>query len=93
MRKLIVIAVLVTCAAFTRYGLPDKPVPIPPSKQRLGGDPKKGFDYLTTGDYVKSGIPYQIFAMGLGKQQKSYLKREGINKNIPYEYTAVKAFN
>ena len=30
----------------------EKPIPIPPSKQRTHGDVKKGYDYLVAGDYV-----------------------------------------
>lgn len=69
------------------------PVPIPPSVQRTGGNAQKGFDYLTTGDYVKGGIPYSFFVMGMGKDTNNYLQRTGDNKNISYEYTAVKAGN
>lgn len=95
MKKMVLMMLVVCiCLAFTRYGLPDKPVPIPVSKQRTGGDAKKGYDYLTTGDYVKSGLPYQFFMMGPGNGNgKTYLQRPGINKDIPYSFTAVKAFN
>lgn len=94
MKKAVLLMLVCICLAFTHFGLPDKPVPIPVSKQRTGGDPKKGYDYLTTGDYVKSGLPYQFFMMGPGNENnKTYLQRPGINKNIPYSFTAVKAFN
>lgn len=93
MKKLVLMLLAVClCLAFTRFGLPDKPYPIPVSKQRTGGDVQKGYEYLTTGDYVKSGVPYQFFMMGNGNN-KQYLPRTGINKNIPYSFTAVKAFN
>jgi hypothetical protein len=69
------------------------PVPIPPSVQRTGGDVQKGFDYLTTGNYVKGGIPYSIFVLGMGKDKKNYLQRDGKNEKISYEYTAVTADN
>lgn len=69
------------------------PVPIPPSAQRLGGDPQKGYDYLTTGDYVKGGIPYSAFVMGLGKDKRNLLQRDGKNENLPFAYTAVTAPN
>lgn len=69
------------------------PVPIPPSPQRLGGDVTKGFEYLITGDYVKGGIPYSAFVMGLGKDKRNFLQREGKNEKIPFEYTAVTAPN
>lgn len=70
----------------------DDPVPIPPSKQRTG-DPATGFQYLTTGDYLKSGIPLSYFSMAFGKTTANYLNRNGENQKIPYDYTAVKAPN
>src|SRR5665213_1697434 len=70
----------------------DEPVPIPPSKQRTG-DAETGFTYLTTGDYLKSGIPLSYFRMMFGKGSANYLNREAENKEIPYDYTAVKATN
>lgn len=70
-----------------------EPVPIPPSIQRTGGDAQKGYDYLTTGDYVKGGIPYSTFVLGMGKNKINYLQRDGKNANISHEYTAVTAPN
>jgi hypothetical protein len=70
----------------------EKPVYIPPSTQR-SGDAKQGYIYLTTGDYLKSGIPYSYFKLGFGKSGNNYLKRDGLNKEISHEYTAVKAPN
>jgi len=71
----------------------EEPVPIPPSPQRLGGNPQKGFEYLTTGDYLKSGIPYNLFLVGRGKDKNNYLNRQGLNKDLSHEYTVVKALN
>ncbi|SRR5579871_63235 len=65
---------------------------IPPSPQR-SGDAKKGYDYLVTGDYLRSGIPYNYFKLAYGKNNSRYLTREGLNASISYEYTAVKAPN
>src|SRR3954469_23197304 len=87
----IVVAVICVSAFVTRYS-EDKPVPIPPSKQRLG-DAKKGLNYLITGDYVRSGIPYNAFLFGAGASTSNYLKREGLNQNLSHEYTAIKASN
>jgi mono/diheme cytochrome c family protein len=96
MRKKIALCSLIlfvfASSAFIDYFNGDKPIPIPPSKQRTG-DPKKGLDYLITGDYVRSGIPYKAFLFGAGNSKINYLKREGLNKNLPYQYTAIKAFN
>jgi mono/diheme cytochrome c family protein len=65
---------------------------IPPSPQRTG-DAAKGYEYLTTGDYVKSGLPYSIFVKAIGRDNTNYLKREGLNATISHEYTMVKAPN
>src|ERR1700731_648127 len=96
MKKTIVLIVaILACTAFTvvmnRRAEPD-PVYIPPSPQR-SGDSKEGYNYLVTGDYLKSGIPYNYFTLGFGKNANTFLKREGLNKNVSYEYTVVKAVN
>lgn len=91
----VVVAIVLTCVGFTgtiHYFTEEEPVFIPPSKQRTG-DSKKGFTYLTTGDYLKSGIPYNYFKLGFGKSSINYLQRDGLNKDIGYEYTAVEAPN
>ena len=71
----------------------DKPVPIPPSQQRTGGNAQRGFEYLTTGDYVRGGIPYNLFLMGGEKEKRAYLNRTGANEKLPYAFTAVTAPN
>ncbi|HEY4156143.1 MAG TPA: hypothetical protein VGM24_11965 [Puia sp.] len=70
----------------------DEPVPVPPSKQRTG-DTAAGYKYLTTGDYLKSGIPLSYFKMAFGKTSANYLNRGGENAAVPYDYTVVKASN
>jgi hypothetical protein len=69
-----------------------RPVYIPPSPQREG-DSALGYTYVVEGDYLKSGIPYDLFLMGYGKDKDHYLKRDSINREIPYNFTAVKAWN
>jgi hypothetical protein len=83
------------CFAFTKavhYFITEEPVPIPASPQR-SGNAEKGYDYLVTGDYLKSGIPYNYFKLAYGKNNSGFLKRDNINEDISYEYTAVKAPN
>lgn len=96
MKKLAVLTLLgVICLAFTtvlHHYMEDKPVTIPASPQR-SGDSKQGYIYLTTGDYLKSGIPYNYFLLGFGKSKNNYLQRDVPNTNISHEYTAVKAAN
>ena len=95
-KKVLVLALLgLMGLAFTgtlRLSRDDKPVYVPPSPQRKG-DAAAGYRYLTTGDYIKSGLPYQFFLLGFGKKPDSLLRRGGLNANIPYSYTAVRAAN
>jgi len=83
------------CLAFTTVlheGEKEEPVAIPASPQRVG-QKDKGYQYLTTGDYIKSGIPYNYFLLGFGKSVSNLLKRDSPNNLISQEYTAVKAPN
>ena len=97
MKKLsALLLIVISCTAFIivtdKFTEGDKPEFIEPGKQRTG-DAVKGFDYLISGDYLKSGIPYSLFFMGLPKDTVNFLQRSGNNKNIPYAFTAVKAPN
>lgn len=90
MLALSLLILTVLFSAFILVG--DKPVPIPPSKQRLG-NAEKGYEYLVTGDYIRSGIPYNAFLFGAHPDTTNYLKRSGRNKIISYQFTAVTASN
>ena len=70
----------------------EEPVPIPASPQR-SGDPEAGYRYLTTGDYLKSGLPYAMFLAGVARNPANELHRDSLNAVVPYQYTAVKAPN
>ena len=89
--------VIITFLSFAFIQLNDtfqkeEPEFIPASKQRTG-DAAKGYEYLTTGDYLKSGIPYSLFILGIPKDANNFLGRSGLNKNVPHDFTAVKAPN
>ena len=97
MKKMLVLILLgAMIVAFTTVLQKDyrkeEPVPIPASPQR-SGDAAAGYRYLTTGDYIKSGIPYNYFLLGFGKSTMNYLHRDSLNAEISHEYTAVKAPN
>jgi mono/diheme cytochrome c family protein len=95
MKKMLVIfclSALVLMSAFMTRWEEDKPVQIPPSKQRLG-NAEKGYQYLVTGDYVRSGIPFNAFLFGAGMDSNNFLNRQGINSRIGHAYTAVSAAN
>ncbi len=98
MRKIQVLLLIVTvCCAFAgvekwQANPPDKPVYIPESQQRTG-NAVAGYTYLTTGDYVKGGMPYDYFQLALGKSNTNYLNRQGLNAGVTQEYTVVQAPN
>jgi hypothetical protein len=96
MKKLLVFGLLAVAGlAFTtviRYTREEEPVAIPASPQRFG-NAAVGYRYLTTGDYLKSGIPYSYFLLGFGKTSANYLNRDSPNAVISHEYTAVKSPN
>ncbi len=61
---------------------------IPPSLQRAG-DATKGYDYLVSGDYVSSGIPYAFFKdFGL-LDSSNVLKRNGEASLIPPQFNLI----
>ena len=95
-KTIILIFIASVCLAFVtiteKYVEGEKPEFIAPSKQRTG-DAAIGFNYLTTGDYIKSGIPYSLYFFGAPRDDKNYLQRTGDNANITYSFTAVKAPN
>lgn len=65
---------------------------IPPSEQRPG-DSATGYNYLTTGDYLKSGIPYNYYLMLNGKDKNNFLNRTGKNANVKYSFNVVTTNN
>jgi len=88
-------------------GLPDPPInnnpgnptipsyettKIPKYSQRVG-DASKGYTYLTTGDYMSSGIPYDAYILGIGKDNTNVLNRNGDNANISHQFNTITAKN
>jgi hypothetical protein len=96
MKKVAVIfSIAFSAFAFVQFSVEYKnydPETIPASKQR-SGDVSRGYQYLTTGDYLKSGIPYSLFVLGAPKDTNNYLQRSGSNKFVPHDFTAIKAPN
>ena len=96
MKKLLAVALLAGMSlGFTKLmkaPREERPVPIPASPQR-SGDAARGYRYLITGDYIKSGLPYDVFLMGFGKNSANLLQRDSLNAIVPPGYTAVKAAN
>ncbi|MEI6946889.1 c-type cytochrome [Paraflavisolibacter sp. H34] len=88
----IALAGILLSAFIGRFGTTDQPVTIPANPQRLG-DAQKGRDYLVTGDYVNSGIPYKMFLSAAGKDSSNFLNRTGPNQFISHQFTALEARN
>ena len=58
------------------------------SPQR-SGNALKGYDYLVNGDYVSSGIPYDIFSVFGPKDSSNLLNREGDSAFIPPQFNLI----
>ena len=54
----------------------------PSNKLIQPGDPEQGLDYLLHGDYIGSGLPYDLFGDRLGRNDQSGLHRDGKNANL-----------
>ena len=95
MKKCVLLFVIVCSIALSAYLTRPAadPIPITAAAQRTGGDAAKGFEYLVTGDYIRSGLPYGVFMSGFGADNNNYLGRTGINAKIAHPFTAVKAPN
>lgn len=59
------------------------------------GDISVGEAYLKSGDFIKHGIPRPIYdsSVGLINMGSNLLDRDGMNSDIPYDYTSVFADN
>ncbi|MEO0340924.1 MAG: hypothetical protein AAF242_17150 [Bacteroidota bacterium] len=66
---------------------------IPPSPQVAAGDPEKGLDYIINGDYIGSGIPYEMIRKPMTKRGDTVLNRTGLNKDALFILTAFEAQN
>jgi mono/diheme cytochrome c family protein len=78
-------AVLALCIDNGGEGLP---IAIPASKQREG-NATNGYTYLTSGDLLKSGVPYQAFISVFGKNTDNLLQREGKNATVSHVYNVI----
>lgn len=94
-KSLVVLCTLLLFGAVSISAVRDvrnDPVHIPPDVQRAG-DAEAGFEYLVTGDFLKSGFPYKYFTLAFGKTQLNELQRTGYNANVPYNFNVVTADN
>lgn len=91
MKKLFVTLLIITPAVFAFTYIngnhPDA-VPLPENQQRHG-DAQKGYEYLTTGDFLKSGLPYGVFTTVRGKDKRNLLQRTGKNATLGHGYNLI----
>jgi len=72
----------------------DDPIVLPPGATYLTpnpqplGDVAAGYDYLVSGNYISSGIPYDIFTT-VFPDEENVLGRTGDNATLAPEYTAI----
>ena len=94
MKKIFILVFLVaSCLAYLSFsGDYEKPFKLPPNPQP-GGNAAIGYQYLVTGDYLKSGIPYNLFKLTVGNKKENYLGRTGDNEFVNYDFTALTAPN
>lgn len=104
MQKFFYLILLLLAAACQRTPVPEpdpdpEPETIPagthviPASGQRSGEADAGYIYLTTGAYISSGIPLQIYKTVYGNVSTNELGRSGENANIAYDYTAVTAPN
>ena len=102
MKKVLIFSLLVSFLACNTYkDLPKagkkmryKTMRIAPSPQQMDGDPEAGLDYLVSGDYIGSGLPFAMLEKRFGKGKKDTIfNRTGLNENVAYAATVFEAEN
>jgi mono/diheme cytochrome c family protein len=94
MKKAIVaIVIVVSCISFiTITSNGDGPVFVPPAQQRTG-NADSGYHYIIAGDYVNSGIPFNLYGLGFKKEKQDVLGRSGQAAEVRYDFNVVNANN
>lgn len=92
---LLILFFIIACKTYAYRDSPVQPVntdwkikSISAYPQKDKGDPERGYNYLIYGDYVGSGVPYELFEKRFKNRQDRILQREGINSKLPHYLTA-----
>jgi len=102
MKRISIIAALVTiiiaCNTYNELPQPTatgdwKTKQVPATVQQLDGDPQAGLDFLIYGDYLGTGVPYEILKKRFKNARDTVLNRTGKNANMPYAFTVFEAAN
>ncbi|MEI2709306.1 MAG: hypothetical protein V9E96_09870 [Chitinophagaceae bacterium] len=83
-----IFSICITTAFVQQLNNEEKPYYIPASTQQTG-DIANGYVYLTTGDFLKSGVPYNNFIFLNGKDKNNYLNRTGKNANVEQGFNVI----
>ena len=89
---LILISIILACFSFSQITFEGDPEPVPASPQRVGSA-SAGYDYIINGDYVKSGIPLNLYHFAFKKETKDLLNRGGENGKVRFDFNVVEAYN
>lgn len=102
MKKYLIFTLLVVLIACNTYKEPNytyqKDIPwkvkqVEASTQQTGGDPQAGLDYLIYGDYLGSGVPFELYQKKASNKLDTVFRREGDNARVNYAFTAFTAPN
>ena len=61
--------------------------------QIASGNPDAGWEYLISGDYIGSGVPFDLVKKKIATTKDTILNRTGDNENMPFGLTAFKHAN
>src|SRR3954462_5641128 len=98
MKQALVVAVICVLVTISIAAIQIGPEParvgsfIEPSVQQEG-DSSRGYDYLINGDYLKSGVAYNLYVLLNGKDKKNFLGRTGKAANVPYNFNLIETGN
>lgn len=85
---ILLIASAITLSSFYAGNVYPGIVPLPENEQRPG-NAANGYTYLTTGDFLKSGLPYGVFVTVNGKDKSNLLQRDGKNAMVGYGFNVI----
>ncbi|MCB9047326.1 MAG: c-type cytochrome [Chitinophagales bacterium] len=89
MKKILAAICILAPAILAFTGTYDNGITTLPANPQQQGDAEQGYTYLTTGDFLKSGLPYGAFIATNGKDKNNYLQREGKNATLAHGYNMV----
>ncbi len=99
-KYLVLFALILVFACNTIGELPEVDYPkkwktqkIPATPQQTDGDPGRGLTYISEGDYLGTGIPYDLFVKRFKPEPDTVIGRAGKNAAISHDFAAFQAAN